>query len=86
MIKYVGKGKEELEKNTLFNPILGNPLSRIVALYHRLNVGRGPEDISLEEWGKLGGVWTHTETYLKTIDESLDMIVDALLGIADVPN
>ncbi len=49
-------------------------------LYHRLNVGRGLEDISLEEWEKLGDVRTHTETYLKTVDESIDIIVNALLG------
>ncbi len=48
MIKYVGKEKEELEKNTLFNPILGNPLSRIVTviLKYLVKFGLGRENSS----------------------------------------
>lgn len=35
-------------------------------LYHRLNVERGLEQVSLEEWEKLGEVTTHTMEYLRT--------------------
>lgn len=51
-------------------------------LYHRLNVERGLEGVSLEEWEKLGEVTTHTVEYLrgKDISQRLDLIVNALLG------
>lgn len=51
-------------------------------LYHRLNVERGLEEISLEEWEKLGEVKTHTSAYLanNTVSEEIDVIADALLG------
>lgn len=51
-------------------------------LYHRLNVERGLEEVSLEEWEKLGEVKTHTMDYLcaKENSQKLDVIVNALLG------
>ncbi len=51
-------------------------------LYHRLNVERGLEQVSLEEWEKLGEVTTHTMEYLrgKEISHGLDTIVNALVG------
>jgi hypothetical protein len=51
-------------------------------LYHRLNVERGLEEVSLEDWEKLGEVTTHTMEYLrdKNISQRIDVIVDALLG------
>jgi hypothetical protein len=51
-------------------------------LYHRLNVERGLEQVSLEEWEKLGEVTTHTMEYLRAdeISQRLDMIVNALIG------
>ena len=51
-------------------------------LYHRLNVERGLEEVSLEEWEKLGEVTTHTTEYLRgeKISQRLDVIVNALLG------
>jgi hypothetical protein len=51
-------------------------------LYHRLNVDRGLESISLEEWEKLGEVKTHTTAYLNDQDVSreVDEIVKALIG------
>lgn len=51
-------------------------------LYHRLNVERGLEEISLEEWEKLGEVKAHTVEYLGAdeISQSIDAIVDALVG------
>lgn len=50
-------------------------------LYHRLNVERGLEEISLEEWEKLGDVRTHTMAYLNNsvVSLGIDVIVDALL-------
>ncbi len=50
-------------------------------LYHRLNVDRGLEDISLEEWKKLGEVQTHTMAYLGAddISQSIDVIVNSLV-------
>jgi hypothetical protein len=51
-------------------------------LYYRLNVDRGLEDISLEEWKQLANVKTHTLAYLHKPDVSsvLDEIVNALVG------
>jgi hypothetical protein len=51
-------------------------------LYHRLNVERGLEDVSLEEWKKLGEVKTHTTAYLRRdeVSNDIDVIVTALAG------
>jgi hypothetical protein len=51
-------------------------------LYHRLNVNRGLESITLEEWEKLGEVKTHTMEYLRDqdVNRELDEIVKALIG------
>lgn len=51
-------------------------------LYHRLNVERGLEDVSLEEWEKLGDVKQHTMAYLSdnAVSKRIDVIVDALVG------
>jgi predicted acylesterase/phospholipase RssA len=51
-------------------------------LYHRLNVERGLEEVSLEEWEKLGEVKSHTMAYLSdsTVSQGIDVIVDALVG------
>ena len=51
-------------------------------LYHRLNVERGLEEVSLEEWEKLGDVKTHTMAYLgeDQISQGIDVIVNALVG------
>jgi hypothetical protein len=51
-------------------------------LYHRLNVERGLEEVSLEEWKKLGEIKTHTRAYLRGYDASndIDAIVKALVG------
>jgi hypothetical protein len=52
-------------------------------LYYRLNVDRGLESISLEEWEKLGEVKTHTMAYLQDQDvsQSVDEIAKALIGM-----
>jgi hypothetical protein len=51
-------------------------------LYYRLNVDRGLENVSLEEWSQLANVKTHTLAYLNRPDVSraVDEVVDALLG------
>ncbi|KAH8784081.1 FabD/lysophospholipase-like protein [Hyaloscypha sp. PMI_1271] len=51
-------------------------------LYHRLNVERGLEEVSLEEWKKLGDVKQHTMAYLSdnAVSRRIDVIVDALVG------
>ena len=51
-------------------------------LYHRLNVERGLEEVSLEEWEKLGDVKTHTMAYLggHDVSNNVNVIVDALVG------
>lgn len=53
-------------------------------LYHRLNVERGLEQVSLEEWEKLGEVKTHTMAYLQTngISQRINVIANALVGKA----
>jgi hypothetical protein len=51
-------------------------------LYRRLNVIRGLEYTSLEEWKKMGEVITHTKEYMsnREVSEELDEIVKALIG------
>ncbi|TVY45746.1 Kinesin light chain [Lachnellula occidentalis] len=51
-------------------------------IYHRLNVDRGLETVSLEEWERLPEVKTHTMSYLEggDISRKIDNIVDSLLG------
>ncbi|KAI9859482.1 MAG: hypothetical protein M1813_006624 [Trichoglossum hirsutum] len=51
-------------------------------VYYRLNVERGLEGVSLEEWEKLGEVKTHTLEYLNQddISQNIDNIVAALIG------
>ena len=49
-------------------------------LYYRLNVERGLEEVSLEEWEKLGDVKTHTLAYLNDVSKDVDILVNALVG------
>jgi hypothetical protein len=51
-------------------------------LYHRLNVEKGLEEVSLEEWKKLRDVKTHTKAYLRgdEVSNDIDVIVKALAG------
>jgi len=53
-------------------------------LYHRLNVDRGLDEVSLEEWKKLGEVRTQTERYIRQdqVDRNIDAVVKALVGKA----
>ena len=52
-----------------------------LGVYYRLNVERGLESVSLEEWQKLGEVKTHTLEYLNQDDvsQNIDDIVAALI-------
>ncbi|KAH0551461.1 hypothetical protein GP486_007324, partial [Trichoglossum hirsutum] len=52
-------------------------------VYYRLNVERGLENVSLEEWEKLGEVKTHTLEYLNQddISQNIDNIVAALTAL-----
>ncbi|MCJ1418783.1 hypothetical protein MMC32_005134 [Xylographa parallela] len=54
----------------------------IPGIYHRLDVDRGLQSISLDEWKSLGEVREHTKNYMRMehIDKRIDIIVDALLG------
>jgi predicted acylesterase/phospholipase RssA len=51
-------------------------------LYHRLNIERGLEEASLEEWERLGEVKSHTMAYLSddAVSRGIDAIVLALVG------
>ena len=51
-------------------------------IYYRLNVDRGLELISLDEWKRLGDVRHHTKSYMKleALDRRVDQLVNALLG------
>lgn len=53
---------------------------KCVGLYHRLGVNEGLQNISLEEWERLGEVRTHTVAYLgdEEVSRDLDEIVKAL--------
>jgi hypothetical protein len=58
---------------------MANRYQNCGGLYHRLNVDRGLEDVSLEEWEKLGDVKTHTVAYLRDVSNDIDLIVAALV-------
>lgn len=53
-------------------------------LYYRFNVDKGLENVSFQEWERLGDVKTHTIEYLRNdqVSEKLDEVVEALLGKA----
>ena len=54
----------------------------VAGIYHRLDVDRGLQSISLDEWKKLGDVRAHTQNYMKVhdTDQCIDKIVRALNG------
>ncbi|KAF2014032.1 FabD/lysophospholipase-like protein [Aaosphaeria arxii CBS 175.79] len=47
-------------------------------IYFRLNVARGAEDISLEEWEKIPLLTTHTKSYIEDVNEDIDKVVAAM--------
>jgi len=51
-------------------------------VYFRLNVSHGMQNITLEEWKRIGEVRTHTANYLKNsqVSAEVDDIIDAILG------
>jgi hypothetical protein len=56
-------------------------------LMHRLNVEEGLEEVSLDEWNKLGDVRSHTIEYLRRedVDKRIETIVAALRGAPEQP-
>ena len=52
----------------------------VPGIYHRLDVNRGLQSISLDEWKRLGDVRAHTKNYVKleVIDKHVDDVVSAL--------
>lgn len=67
-----GKAAEEMNKR--FRNIHG--------LYYRLDVDRGLQSISLDEWKRLGEVREHTMNYmrLEIVDQKIDRVVEVLSG------
>ena len=51
-------------------------------VYWRLNVSRGLQTISLEEWERLGEVEGYTQNYMKEtlVSDQIDKLVDVLIG------
>ena len=51
-------------------------------LYNRLDVDRGLESVSLDEWKRLGDVRAYTKNYmrLEVIDRRIDNVVRVLNG------
>lgn len=49
-------------------------------IYYRLSVDQGMDDVSLDEWKRLGEVRAHTKNYLKKaeVDSDVDELVAAL--------
>ena len=66
-----GKAAEEMEQRY-----------KNLSIYHRLDVDRGLQSVSLDEWKELGKVRLHTKNYMKMdlIDRRVDNIVEALIG------
>jgi len=66
------KTAEEMEKR----------YRNLPGIYYRLNVDRGLQSVSLDEWKRLGDVRAHTKNYMKLegIDRRVDGVVNALSG------
>ncbi|KIM22411.1 hypothetical protein M408DRAFT_290388 [Serendipita vermifera MAFF 305830] len=52
----------------LENEAIASEMSTRVDKYLRLDVNRGMEDITMDQWNKLGLIRSHTEAYLDTAD------------------
>lgn len=67
-----GKTAEEMEQK----------YKNLPGIYHRLDVDRGLQSVSLDEWKKLGDVRLHTKNYskLQLVDKRIDSIVRTLVG------
>ena len=54
----------------------------VAGLYNRLDVDRGLQSVSLDEWKRLGDVRAHTKNYmrLEVIDKRVDNVVGVLSG------
>ena len=67
-----GKTAEEMEQR----------YKNLPGIYHRLDVDRGLQSVSLEEWKRLGDVRAYTKNYMKleAINRRVDDVVSALSG------
>ena len=67
-----GKTAEEMESK----------YKSVPGIYQRFDVDRGLENVSLDEWKRLGEVRLYTKNYtkLELIDKRVDLVVDALTG------
>lgn len=67
-----GKTAEEMEQK----------YKNLPGIYHRLDVDRGLQSVSLDEWKRLGDVRLHTKNYtkLELVDKRIDRIVGTLVG------
>jgi hypothetical protein len=56
-------------------------------IYHRLDVDRGLDSVSLDEWKRLGDMRLHTKYYMKldTVNRRVDEVVDALCKASESP-
>jgi hypothetical protein len=54
----------------------------VPGIYHRLDVNRGLQSISLDEWKRLGEVRGHTQDYMRldNINQRINEVVNALTG------
>ena len=61
---------------------IGKRYRKTPGIYYRLDVDRGMESVSLDEWDRLGDVRSLTKNYLKThaIDTQVDALVESLSG------
>lgn len=67
-----GKTAEEMEQK----------YKNLPGIYHRLDVDRGLQSVSLDEWKRLGDVRLHTKNYTKLVlvYKRIDSIVGTLIG------
>jgi hypothetical protein len=52
----------------------------VPGIYHRLDVNRGLQSISLDEWKRLGEVRGHTLDYMRLDNQRINEVVNALTG------
>ncbi|MCJ1405825.1 hypothetical protein MMC11_009055 [Xylographa trunciseda] len=73
-----GKTAEEMELK----------YKNLPGIYHRLDVDRGLQSVSLDEWKSLGKVREHTKNYMRMeqIDKRVDNIVDTIVGCSSHQN
>ena len=67
-----GKTAEQMEQKYKHLP----------GIYYRLDVDRGLQSVSLDEWKRLGDVRLYTKNYMKLelVDKRIDNVIEALVG------